>query len=144
MGLISTRTIDGKLWFVATYLDSGPGTYRSTDSGPRLTKAVEAMPGATMGECRDLGITVHWGDEVDYKYECLLDVTSANVAALLKSEFRWEDDALAAARAYVSPPEALDCIRALQELGNRLAMLSLPGRATTEARPVRWWQFWRR
>jgi hypothetical protein len=142
MGCISTRVIDGKLWFVATYLDTGPGTYRSTDSGPRLAKAVEAIPGATMGECRDLGSTFHWGDEVDYKYECLLDVTSANVAALLKAEFSWENDALAAARGYVNPPEALDCIRALQEVNNRLVKLSLPQRATTE-QSMRWWQFWK-
>ena len=130
MGCISTRTIDGQLWFVATYFDCDQG-YRSTDPGPRLAKAVAAIPGATMGQCRDLGIDFHWGDEADRKYECLLDVTLANVAALLKSEFRWEDDALAAARAYVSPPEALDCIRALQELNNRLVNLSLPGSATT-------------
>jgi hypothetical protein len=95
-----------------------------------------------MGECRDLGSTFHWGDEVDREYECLLDVTAANVAALLKSEVSWADDALAAARAHVSPPEALDCIRALQELVNRLARLSSPERTTTEAQPVKWWQFW--
>jgi hypothetical protein len=140
MGCISTRTIDGKLWFVATYFDCDQG-YRSTDPGPRLAKAVAAIPGATIGQSRDLGITFHWGDEVDRKHECLLDVTSANVAALLKSEVSWEDDALAAARAYVSLPEALDCIRALQELNNRLAKLALPGSAATEAQPVRKWRF---
>ena len=143
MGCISTRVVDGKLWFVATYLDDNT-TYRSTDPGPRLAKAVAAIPGATMGQSRDLRIEVHWGDEADRKYECLSDVTSANVAALLKSEFRWEDDALAAARAYVSPPEALECIRALQELNNRLVKLALPGSAATEAQPVRKWRFWRR
>src|SRR5262245_50744209 len=122
MGCIRTRVVDGKLWFVATYFDSKE-TYRSADPGPRLAKAVAAIPGAA-GQSRDLGIDFHWGDEIDRKYECLLDVTSANVAALLKSEFRWEDDALAAASAYVSPPEALDYIRALQEVNNRLVKLA--------------------
>jgi hypothetical protein len=142
MSCISTRVVDGKLWFVATYLDADQA-WRSTDPGARLAKAVASIPGATMGQCRDLGITFHWGDEVDRKYECLLDITSANVAALLKSELSWEDDALAAARSYVSPPEALDCIRALQELNNRLVKLASPGSATTEAPPGRTWRFWR-
>jgi hypothetical protein len=96
-----------------------------------------------MGKHRDLGIPVHWGDEVDYEYECLLEITAANVAALLKSEFNWEEDALAVARGYVSPPEALDCIRALQAHINRLAELSSTRCATTERPPARWWQFWR-
>jgi hypothetical protein len=59
-----------------------------------------------MGEHRDVDIAVHWGDEVDYQCERLLEITAANVAALLKSEFSWDDGALAAARGYVSPPEA--------------------------------------
>jgi hypothetical protein len=133
MGRISTRLVNGKLWFVASFLGSGPdGTYRPTDAGPRLAKAVEATSGASISEFRDLGIAVHWGDEVDYQSECLLEITAANVAALLKSEFRWEDAALVAARGYVSPPEALDYIRALQAGIERLAESSSPGRATTE------------
>jgi hypothetical protein len=70
--------------------------------------------GASMGEQLELGVATHWGDEFDYKYECLLEITAANVAALLKSKFTWEDAALEAARGYVSPQEALDCVRALQ------------------------------
>ena len=89
-----------------------------------------------MGEHRDLGFATHWGDEVDYMYECLLEITAANVAALLKSEFTWDDAALEAARGYVRPPEALDCIRALQVSVNRLAELSSRGYATTERQPA--------
>jgi hypothetical protein len=149
MGSISTRLVDGVLQFVASYLGPGPdGTYRPSDAGSQLAKAVEATPGATIGEHRDLGSAVHWGDEVDYEYECLLEITAANVAALLKSEFNWEEGALAIARGYVSPPEALDCIRALQaranRLADRLAELSSARGATTERPPARWWQFWRR
>jgi hypothetical protein len=96
-----------------------------------------------MGEQLDLGCAVHWGDEVDYKYERLLEITAANVAAILKSEFSWDDSALEAARGYVSPPEALDCIRALQASVNRLAGFTSRGCATTGQQPARWWQFWR-
>jgi hypothetical protein len=94
-----------------------------------------------MGEQLDLGFAIHWGDEVDHKYECLLEITAANVAALLKSEFTWDDAALEAARGYVSPPEVLDCIRALQASVKRLAELSSRGYATTARQPGRWWQF---
>jgi hypothetical protein len=77
-----------------------------------------------------------------------LEITAANVAALLKSGFNWEEDALSVARGYVSPPEALDCIRALQaradRLADRLAESSSARGATTERPPARWWQFWRR
>src|SRR5262249_6182421 len=94
VGCISTRLINGKLWFVASYLGPGPsGTYRPSDPGPRLIEAVKATAGASMGEQLDLGFAIHWGDELDYKYECLLEITAANVAALLKSEFTWDDAA---------------------------------------------------
>jgi hypothetical protein len=55
----------------------------------------------------ELGAAQHWGDEVDFKYECLLELTPANVAALLKSGFGW-DDAAQAARAQVSSPDRPD------------------------------------
>jgi hypothetical protein len=142
---ISTRLIDGKLWFVASYLGPGPsGTCRQNDPRSRLTEAVKTTPGASMGEQLDLGFAIHWGDEVDYKYERLLEITAANVAALLKAEFTWDDLALQAARGYVSPPEALDCIQALQASVKRLAELSSREYATTERQSARWWQFWRR
>ena len=144
MGRISTALIDGKLRFVTSYLGPPPsGTYRSTDPGPRLIEAVKSTPGATMGEHVHLGFAIHWGDEVDDKYECSLEITSANVAALFKSEFTWNDDALEAAREYVNPPEALGCIRALQQLVDRLAKLSAQGCATAVRQPAQWWQFWR-
>jgi hypothetical protein len=116
MTRIGTRLIDGKLSFVASCLGPGPtGTLHADDEWPLLLDAVEATPGATIAESRRLGIAIHWGDEVDYQFECLLEITAANVAALLKCPFfHWEDDALAAARGVVSLPEALDRIRALQ------------------------------
>jgi hypothetical protein len=96
-----------------------------------------------MGEHVDLGFAIHWGDEVDHKYKCSLEITSANVAALFKSEFTWNDDALEAAREYVNPPEALGCIRALQQLVHRLAKLSSQRCATAVRQPAQWWEFWR-
>jgi hypothetical protein len=95
---VGTRLIDGKLWFVASYVGPGfDGTCRPTDAGRRLVEAVEATSGATMDEQRDLGIVTHWGDEVDYNCERLLEITAPNVTALLMSGFRWDDEALVAA-----------------------------------------------
>jgi hypothetical protein len=72
MECISTRLSDGKLCFVAFYLGTGPcGTWHADDQGPLLVEAVKATPGATIAESRNLGVAIHWGDEVDCRYESL-------------------------------------------------------------------------
>jgi hypothetical protein len=117
----------------------------------RLSSAGAAQPGASMSEPQLLSCSSDTGlrEDEKWEYECSLQPTAENVAALIASNFDWEETAIDLARS-VSSPETIHKLLADQDLRNSKAKALLAqahaylGAATSREKSRSWWRFWKR
>jgi|SRR6516164_7762967 hypothetical protein len=122
MRSISARVEEGKSVFVVKYSDYVTVVGGEVNNAMRLRAAVAAEAGASMSEAKlvkSWSETGYFEDE-ECECECLFEPSAANLAALIATEFDWEDSAIALAKG-ICPPETIRRILEAQEERTRKA-----------------------
>jgi hypothetical protein len=151
MRSISAHVEHGESLFAVRYSDYLTVVGGNVTNAMRLHTAVAAEAGAGMSEpkmvqwCSDTGLR----EDEQWEWECLLELSAANVNALIATEFDWEDSAIELAKR-ICPAETIRRICQEQEERNRKAkeLLEqakewLAATGAKERQGRKWWQFWK-
>jgi hypothetical protein len=151
MRSISAHVEHGESRFAVRYSDYLTLFGGTVKNAVHLHAAVAAVPGATMSKPT---LVKCWSDtglreDEQWEWQCLLEPSAANVAALIATDFDWEESAIELA-SRICPADAIRRIRRDQAERSRKARELLERAkerlAATRAaeRPGRkWWQFWK-
>jgi hypothetical protein len=151
MGRITLKREDEKCLLLVEFIrDLGPQYTDMTlrEEVERLDLAFQVTPDARRGERKYVGTTSCSGlrEDAEQHFECLVEPSSANVAALRATGFEWDPEADELARRQPVQPEFIATIREnmnaahVEMVKRTMEMLARP--APARRRP--WWQFWRR
>ena len=151
MRSISAHVEHEKSLFAVRFSDYLTLVEGDVTNAKRLHAAVAAEAGAVMSEPK---MVKWWSDtglreDEQWEWECLLELSAANVNALIATEFDWEDSAIELAKR-ICPAETIWRICRDQEERNRKgkelleqAKEYLAARGAKERPERKWWQFWK-